>query len=296
MTEVPELHAKLCSDPILRRTMDPYIESPQLTFVPGSSLRAYSPFSLSRLALPALCVAIAASVGTATGITLAMDNAPNGVVEASSSSAQASSTRVKAGANLALSANAASTVKTTVTAPPATSPSKPVADAGHSAPKAADLHHSTASRAVETQSSTAAQAAFSNPPDAIRPATFTLDGKEWPVAQLISMPVAEPVRQQGPSAPLTASTALDPVPSSLDKGAKPAIRYTEGVLTVAAYDAITGTIQASDGKTFVLGTTVAAGNATSWDEYRSGVRYRCDQSGSCTLMRAGAVAPNARLI
>jgi hypothetical protein len=117
----------------------------------------------------------------------------------------------------------------------------------------------------------------------------------------MSMPVADPARQQLASPSLAASTALDPIQSSLaqtslDDAAKPAVRYVEGDLSVAAYDAMTGTLQTKDGKTFILGTSVAAGNATSWDEYRSGVHYRCDQTGSCILMRAGAVAPNARLI
>jgi hypothetical protein len=95
---------------------------------------------------------------------------------------------------------------------------------------------------------------------------------------------------------VAAPTALDPALSSIDNAAKPVSRYIEGDLTIAAYDATTGMVQASDGRTFILGTTVAAGNAASWDEYRSGVHYRCDQSGSCLLMRAGAVAPSARLI
>ena len=100
---------------------------------------------------------------------------------------------------------------------------------------------------------------------------------------------------------LDAPTALDPTLSSLaqsspDDAAKPPVRYIEGDLTIAAYDATTGTVQTSDGRTFILGTTVAAGSASSWDEYRSDVHYRCDQTGSCMLMRAGAVAPNARLI
>jgi len=271
--------------------MAPYIESPQVVFEPGSSLRTYPTFSLSRLVLPAFCVAIAASLGTATGFTLAMVNAPNGVVEASSRSAWA-----EAGTNLAANANSSPSLQSSVVAGPHASPSQPVAATKHLASKAARLRRSNASRAVKVQASSAAQTALNNPPDAIRPATFRLDGKEWPVAELVSMPVAEPVRHQRPSAPLTASTALDPTRPTLDNAAKPAIRYFEGDLTIAAYDATTGMVETSDGRTFILGRTVAASSASSWDEYRSGVHYRCDQSGSCLLMRAGAVAPNARLI
>jgi len=281
--------------------MDAHIESPQVVFVPGSSLRTWSSFSLSRLALPALCVVIAASVGTATGITLAKVDAPNGVVEASSDSGQTNSTSAKAAIRVAANTRPASVVQTAVVAPLAASSSQTNADASHSAAKAAELRQSQPSIAEKAQTQSSEQIALNRPPDAITPATFTLAGKEWPVARPMSMPVADPARQQLASPSLAASTALDPIQSSLaqtslDDAAKPAVRYVEGDLSVAAYDAMTGTLQTKDGKTFILGTSVAAGNATSWDEYRSGVHYRCDQTGSCILMRAGAVAPNARLI
>ncbi len=281
--------------------MDAHIESPQVVFVPGSSLRTWSSFSLSRLALPALCVVIAASVGTATGITLAKVDAPNGVVEASSDSGQTNSTSAKAAIRVAANTRPASVVQTAVVAPLAASSSQTNADASHSAAKAAELRQSQPSIAEKAQTQSSEQIALNSPPDAITPATFTLAGKEWPVARPMSMPVADPARQQLASPSLAASTALDPIQSSLaqtslDDAAKPAVRYVEGDLSVAAYDAMTGTLQTKDGKTFILGTSVAAGNATSWDEYRSGVHYRCDQTGSCILMRAGAVAPNARLI
>jgi hypothetical protein len=235
-------------------------------------------------------------VGTATGITLAMANAPNGVVEASSGSIQTDSARAKAESKIAASANPAPNINATVVAPPNASPSQPVADNGHLASKAADRRLSTANPAVKAQPSPEGRVASNNPPDAVKPATFRLAGKEWPVAKLISMPVAEPVRHQVASSAVAAPTALNPTLSSIDNAAKPASRYIEGDLTIAAYDATTGTVQASDGRTFILGTTVAANNAASWDQYRSGVHYRCDQSGSCLLMRAGAVAPSARLI
>lgn len=235
-------------------------------------------------------------MGTATGLTLALVNAPNGVVEASSDLVQASSAGHKAATSLAMNSNPATIAQTAVTAPLAASPSQPDGTTGHFAAQATDLRLSTANPAVKAQPSSAAQVAFSKMPEAVKPATFRLAGKEWHVARLISMPVAEPVRHQVASAPLAASTALDPTLSSLDGAARPSSLHTEGVLTIANYDVTTGTLQASDGRTFVLGTTVAASYATSWDDYRSGVHYRCDQNGSCMLMRAGAVAPNARLI
>jgi hypothetical protein len=174
----------------------------------------------------------------------------------------------------------------------------------HSAPKAADLRHSTAKpcRRKAQTSVRGTEPLLNSPPDAITPATFTLAGKEWPVARPISMPVADPARQQL-AKPLHWPPQLLWIQynRALHKRASMTRQSRrsgtpKGFLSVAAYDAMTGTLQTKDGKTFILGTSVAAGNATSWDEYRSGVHYRCDQTGSCILMRAGAVAPNARLI
>lgn len=271
-----------------------------VAFVSGSSLPVSSPFSLSRLMLPFLCVSIGVSAGTATGLTLALLNAPNGVVEASSDSGQATSSSPKPATNMAVNATPAPNIQPAAVAPRDANSSQPEAATANSAAKATDLRASTASPAVKAQPSPAIRIAFSKTP-AVKPATFRLAGKEWPVARPMSIADSAPVRHRVASASLAAPTALDPTqaglaPTSLEYVAKPAIRYTEGDLTVADYDATTGTVQASDGRTFILGTTVAAGNATSWNDYRSDVHYRCDQNGSCMLMRAGAVAPNARLI
>jgi hypothetical protein len=89
---------------------------------------------------------------------------------------------------------------------------------------------------------------------------------------------------------------LDGGQQSFNEGPKPSGVYTEGDFTVADYDAKVGTIQSSDGRTFVVGITIAASNASSWGDYRSNVHYRCSQTGSCTLSGPGVVAPNARLI
>ncbi len=281
--------------------MSTFIESPRVAFVSGSSLPASSPFSLSRLILPVLCIAIGASVGTTTGIALALVNAPNGVVQASSDSGQANSTSAQAAINTAANTAPAPVVQTAVVTPLAASSSQPADDPGHSTAKAVEPRLSTANPAVNAQPSSATQIALSKTPEAVKPATFRLAGKEWHVARPISVPVSEPAPHEMADTSLDAPTALDPTLSSLaqsspDDAAKPPVRYIEGDLTIAAYDATTGTVQTSDGRTFILGTTVAAGSASSWDEYRSDVHYRCDQTGSCMLMRAGAVAPNARLI
>ncbi len=72
--------------------------------------------------------------------------------------------------------------------------------------------------------------------------------------------------------------------------------YVEGDFTVADYDSSVSTIETSDGRKFVLGTTVRMRNATSWDEYRASVHYRCGDNGSCTLTREGTLTLDARLI
>lgn len=102
-------------------------------------------------------------------------------------------------------------------------------------------------------------------------------------SSLSSIPAAAP----GPAS-LTA-------PVNLDGGAKPQMFYSEGDATVANYDAAGDTIETADGKIFVVGATVSASNAASWDDYRANVHYRCDQNGHCSLTRNGVIALNARL-
>jgi hypothetical protein len=261
------------------------IESPQVALVPESKLPASSPFSLSRFIVPVLCVSLGVSVGSAAGLTLALVNAPNNTVAASSDASPASPT---------VQANPVSTVAVTsvaMTAQPA-SVMQPATDTVQSIANSAMANSAVA----KANAPNTVQVALNRTPDAVKPAMFRLAGKEWHVAKPIAIPLAKPVRQGSASAPVAASTALDTAQPGLDAAAKPVALYTEGDLTVADFDATDGTLQASDGRTFVLGTTVAASYATSWDSYHSLVHYRCDQAGSCVLMRAGAVAPNARLI
>jgi hypothetical protein len=279
MTVAPGPRRKSFSNPNPRRTMASLIESPQVALVSGSNLPESSPFSLSRLIVPVLCVSLGVSVGSAAGLTLALVNAPNNMVAASSSdSAQASPANTSAVTSAVMNAQ----------------PAPIIADSAVAS--SVNVSISTATPVAKAHASTTVQIALNKTPDAVKPAMFRLAGKEWHVARPIAIPVAQPVRQGLASAPAAAPSALDTMQSGLDAAAKPAALYTEGDLTVADFDATDGTLQASDGRTFVLGTTVAASYATSWDSYHSLVHYRCDQAGSCVLMRAGAVAPNARLI
>ena len=276
MTVVLGPQRKSFSATISRRTMASLIESPQVALVPVPKLPlpATSPFSFSRLIVPFLGVAIGVSVGSTAGLALALVNAPNNTVAASSDSAQANPASTVAATSVAMNAQPAPVVQ-------------PAADTVQSVANSADANAHVPNTV---------QIALNKTPDAVKPAIFRLAGKEWHVAKPIAIPVAKPVRQGSASAPAAASTALGGAQSGLDAAAKPAAIYTEGDLTVADFDATDGTLEASDGRTFVLGTTVAASYATSWESYHSLVHYRCDQGGSCVLMRAGAVAPNARLI
>jgi len=283
------------------------IESPQVALASGSKLPASSPFSLSRLIVPVLCVSLGVSVGSVAGLTLALVNAPNNTVAASSDATQARPTgqsspaSAEAVPSVAMSAQPTAIMQPAVSAPLAANISQPVTDtvrsiANSAAANSANVSLSTANPAVKAPAPITVQIALNKTPDAVKPAMFRLAGKEWHVARPIAIPVSQPARQGLAGAQGAVLTALDGAQSGLGAAAKPASLYTEGDLTVADFDATDGTLQASDGRTFVLGTTVAANYATSWDSYHSVVHYRCDQSGSCVLMRAGAVAPNARLI
>jgi len=280
------------------------IESPRVAFVSGSSLPASSPFSLSRLILPVLCIAIGVSVGSATGLTLALVNAPNNAVAASSDSGQASAPNAAPMAKLAANSSPAQAIKPTVITPPVADPGKTVANPA--ALMTIEPAKPAESRPVGPRTAGAkpagpatapfhAEIALNKTPDALKPATFKLGGKEWHAARMTILPDAKPAQNDPAPDAAAVPASLNTTQLSLDLPRQASV-YSEGELTVAAYDATTGTVETSDGRTFVLGTTVAAGNATSWETYRSGVHYRCDQNGSCVLMRAGVVAPNARLI
>ncbi len=265
------------------------IESPRVAFVSGSRLPVSPPFSLSRLALPLLCVSLGVFVGTATGLALAIVNARNNALAASSDSVEASDAPA---ANLAMNASPAHVNQPAVRqSTPAASPaSTPTVES-----RPAKLNHAVANVNRTATAPSKLDVALTKSPDALKPATFKLDGKKYHVAKLMLLPAADPERHEAEPAQPAVSTTLNTAQWSLDAPA-PASLYTEGDLTVSDYSASTRTIQTSDGKTFVLGTTVAAANATSWETYRSDVHYMCDQNGSCVLMRAGVVAPSARLI
>lgn len=157
------------------------LESPQAVFVPrsehptSSNHPVSSPFRLPRLVLPIFCVSIGVSVGFATGFTLALVKAPNEIVAASSDSARAS--RAPLAANL-------------------------------SQPATATVHTGANSAVAKMHAPTAVQIARNKIPDAVKPAMFKLDGKEWRVAMPIAIPVGQPIRQGMAITPAASSTAL----------------------------------------------------------------------------------------
>jgi hypothetical protein len=96
-----------------------------------------------------------------------------------------------------------------------------------------------------------------------------------------------------PSPVMDAAPAL---PAVVETGTENYKFVSEGDVTVADFDASTGRIESYEGRTFVLGAMDVAWAASSLQDSGSSVHYRCDQSGSCTLMRAGLVLQNVRLM
>jgi hypothetical protein len=108
-------------------------------------------------------------------------------------------------------------------------------------------------------------------------------------------PFARQVRPAMASVQGTEMDWVDDQPNQDEAQNQPQV-FTEGDLTVEDYDPAGGTIETSDGRTFVVGATVSVSTAASWEDYRASVHYRCSGDGSCTLQRAGAIALDARVI
>jgi hypothetical protein len=168
--------------------MATYLDSPQGPFVSGSSLPSSLRFSASRIVF---CLAIGVAAVAATGIMLARMDVPIG----------ASSNRVK---NTAIS--------------PAT---------GISIAAIPNPPHAASRRSRIALSAQARSSAGIKMPDAVKPAIFRLNGKEFLVAQMVSMkmistPVTEPVPANVTRASDSVPAALNPGQLSRDDAAKPA--------------------------------------------------------------------------
>jgi hypothetical protein len=72
--------------------------------------------------------------------------------------------------------------------------------------------------------------------------------------------------------------------------AGPFLLGIQGDITVANYDAATGTIQTYEGQTYILDKTSGESRALPWQDYPFNAHYRCDGTGNCTIFHGGAVA------
>ena len=105
-----------------------------------------------------------------------------------------------------------------------------------------------------------------------------------PVASPVPVSVFPVAAVAAPSAPAVAAVA------------KTLTFFNEGDATVADFNVSAGTVETYEGKTFVLSTTATASVAQLLGDSGISVHYRCDQSGNCTLMRAGMSMQTARLM
>ncbi len=96
--------------------------------------------------------------------------------------------------------------------------------------------------------------------------------------------------------PSHVAAAAPVFPVVVSTGTKNYKFFSEGDATVADFDASMGRIETYEGRTFVLGATTMASAGASLQDSGTNVHYRCDQSGNCTLMRAGLVMQNVRLL
>jgi hypothetical protein len=101
-------------------------------------------------------------------------------------------------------------------------------------------------------------------------------------------------------APYAPPAASAPEPTALQlataaTAAGPFILCIEGDVTVANYDAASGTVETFERQTYTLSNPAGEGSTIPWQDFPFNVHYRCDQVGSCTLYRRG-VSAIARLI
>jgi hypothetical protein len=99
-----------------------------------------------------------------------------------------------------------------------------------------------------------------------------------------------------PEAPVAAAMAVSSVPASTENVSKPAAMVIEGDLTVADFDASTGTVETREGRSFSINQAGSDGNTLAWQDYAGNVHYKCTQGGSCTLAGSHVSASGARLI
>jgi len=257
---------------------------------------------IHRLAVPLIYAGMGVALGTLTGMSLAFFTAPGGISQALNTLmprfSSAPDAAVDAGERAVWADNTAQAVKIQAAD---TSKNRGVAGGStstnsaavnSSADRPAKARNSQETQTFPTKTPTVLKSPVS--PDApaqrrqARPATHPF-AKPAP-AVLANVPEVWPEPQEDQQLSLVPDQQMN-----LNDARSPH-SYVEGDFTVANYDSSVGTIETSDGRKFVLGTTVRMSSASSWNEYRANVHYRCGDNGSCTLTRAGTVTPDARLI
>jgi hypothetical protein len=107
--------------------------------------------------------------------------------------------------------------------------------------------------------------------------------------------VAKSSEPAAPVAPGADSMSVASVPATPDNASKPAPMMIEGDLTVADFNASTGTVETREGRNFSVNQAGSDGNTLAWQDYAGNVHYRCTQAGSCMLKGSG-VAASATMI
>jgi len=237
-----------------------------------------------RLAKPILFAAVGITLGTLTGLAVAILSTPGGATGLSTVFANTGSTGPSLDAAYKPTQQAHSTALAQV--------------AGHLAANKVAIVTPKAIRMADVDRSTRAHFIHRKVQAGAETLTIRAAHRKHHSGRHVTHPHTKPTLIEEANAslagPMPMTVADEPL--NLDGEAMSSNFYTEGDLTVADYDANAGTIETSDGRTFVVGITVAVSNAAPWSEYRSNLHYRCSRTGSCALSRAGAVAPNARLI
>lgn len=244
---------------------------------------------LSSLVVPFLYATMGASLGTLSGLGIALLSEPAGGQATVTASSSVGSALAHRESTLFASVAAAEISRPAAAAHDSNQPAAEPSDSARSRTRSGS---SEANHRLKVESSPASQD----------------DGSEAPAVERKPAPRTAPRERRSLTHPFdrtgrpelagaaTATPAEIYEQLSLDDDANTSAFSSEGDLTVVDYDAKAGTIESSDGRMFVVGTTVSESNATSWDDYRSDVHYRCTSTGRCTLVRPGAVATDAKII
>jgi hypothetical protein len=257
---------------------------------------AKQPTSIFRLALPLVYAGMGVALGTLTGIGMAFMTTPVGATVADNDSPPAVSTTNNPGPALAKNVVPNAMAQAEVAVQMAAQTSEAKANEQNTGADQSSMSTSATKLGVKEEQTPSSQTTPAKMPEAEGTPAVPVEPAVMQPKKRAAHPLTAPARKEMASAPAIEPVVLDAADLSIENGAKPSGFYSEGDLTVADYDAAGGTIETSDGRVFVVGQTVSQSSATSWEDYRSSVHYRCGGDGSCTLMREGVIAPNAKLV